>query len=57
MTSKDENRQETNAEEPKELPIIPVPDDLVIFPYMPPVPPFSAASRRVIGGEHYSGRR
>ena len=40
MASKDENRQETNVEEPKELPIIPVPGDLVIFPYMPPVPPF-----------------
>ena len=40
MGSKDENRQETNVEEPKELPIIPVPGDLVIFPYMPPVPPF-----------------
>ena len=40
MASKDENRQETNIEEPNELPIIPVPGDLVIFPYMPPVPPF-----------------
>ena len=40
MASKDENRQEMDVEEPKELPIIPVPDDLVIFPYMPPVPPF-----------------
>ena len=40
MASKDENKQETNIEEPKELPIIPVPGDLVIFPYMPPVPPF-----------------
>ena len=40
MASKDENRQEMNVEEPKELPIIPVPGDLVIFPYMPPVPPF-----------------
>ena len=40
MASKDESRQETNVEAPKELPIIPVPGDLVIFPYMPPVPPF-----------------
>ena len=40
MASKNENRQEMNVEEPKELPIIPVPGDLVIFPYMPPVPPF-----------------
>ena len=40
MASKNENKQETNIEEPKELPIIPVPGDLVIFPYMPPVPPF-----------------
>ena len=40
MASKDKDKQEQNVEEPKELPIIPVPDDLVIFPYMPPVPPF-----------------
>ena len=40
MASKDKDKQEQNAEEPKELPIIPVPGDLVIFPYMPPVPPF-----------------
>ena len=40
MASKDKNGQEMNVEQPKELPIIPVPDDLVIFPYMPPVPPF-----------------
>ena len=40
MASKDKDKQERNVEEPKELPIIPVPDDLVIFPYMPPVPPF-----------------
>ena len=40
MASKDKSRQETNVEAPKELPIIPVPGDLVIFPYMPPVPPF-----------------
>ena len=40
MASKDKDKQELNVEEPKELPIIPVPDDLVIFPYMPPVPPF-----------------
>ena len=40
MASKDKNGQEVNVEEPKEMPIIPVPDDLVIFPYMPPVPPF-----------------
>ena len=40
MASKNENKQEMNVEEPKELPIIPVPGDLVIFPYMPPVPPF-----------------
>ena len=40
MASKDKDKQEQNVEKPKELPIIPVPDDLVIFPYMPPVPPF-----------------
>ena len=40
MASKSEDKQETSVEEPKELPIIPVPGDLVIFPYMPPVPPF-----------------
>lgn len=40
MASKDRDKQENNVEEPKELPIIPVSDDLVIFPYMPPVPPF-----------------
>ena len=40
MASKDKDKQEKNVEEPKELPIIPVPGDLVIFPYMPPVPPF-----------------
>ena len=40
MASKDKDKQENNVEEPKELPIIPVPGDLVIFPYMPPVPPF-----------------
>ena len=40
MASKDKDKQENNVEEPKELPIIPVSDDLVIFPYMPPVPPF-----------------
>lgn len=40
MASKDKDKQERNVEEPKELPIIPVPGDLVIFPYMPPVPPF-----------------
>ena len=40
MASKDKDKQDQNVEEPKELPIIPVPDDLVIFPYMPPVPPF-----------------
>ncbi len=40
MASKDKDTQDQNVEEPKELPIIPVPDDLVIFPYMPPVPPF-----------------
>ena len=40
MASKDKGKQEQNVKEPKELPIIPVPDDLVIFPYMPPVPPF-----------------
>ena len=38
--AKDKDKQESNVEEPKELPIIPVPGDLVIFPYMPPVPPF-----------------
>ncbi len=38
--AKDRDKQESNVEEPKELPIIPVPGDLVIFPYMPPVPPF-----------------
>ena len=40
MASKDKDKQEQNVEELKELPIIPVPGDLVIFPYMPPVPPF-----------------
>ena len=40
MALKDKDKQEQNVEKPKELPIIPVPDDLVIFPYMPPVPPF-----------------
>ena len=40
MASKDKDKQKQNVEEPKELPIIPVPGDLVIFPYMPPVPPF-----------------
>lgn len=40
MMAKDKDKQESNVEEPKELPIIPVPGDLVIFPYMPPVPPF-----------------
>ena len=40
MASKDKDKQKNNVEEPKELPIIPVPGDLVIFPYMPPVPPF-----------------
>ena len=40
MASKDKDKQEQNVKESKELPIIPVPDDLVIFPYMPPVPPF-----------------
>ena len=40
MASKDKDKQENNVEEPQELPIIPVSDDLVIFPYMPPVPPF-----------------
>ena len=28
----------------QELPVLPL-DDLVVFPYMPPVPPFSATSR------------
>ena len=40
MASKDKDKQEQNVEELKELPIIPVPGDLIIFPYMPPVPPF-----------------
>ena len=40
MASKNKDKQEQSVEEPKELPIIPVPGDLVIFPYMPPVPPF-----------------
>ena len=40
MASKDKDKQELDVEDPKELPIIPVPGDLVIFPYMPPVPPF-----------------
>ena len=40
MASKDKDKQEQNVGELKELPIIPVPGDLVIFPYMPPVPPF-----------------
>ena len=40
MASKDKDKQKQNVEEPTELPIIPVPGDLVIFPYMPPVPPF-----------------
>ena len=34
------NEQTPNSETPKELPIIRI-DDLVVFPYMPPVPPFS----------------
>ena len=40
MATKDKDKQELNPEEPRELPIISVPGDLVIFPYMPPVPPF-----------------
>ncbi|MBI1923202.1 LON peptidase substrate-binding domain-containing protein, partial [Candidatus Poribacteria bacterium] len=41
MKSKPEDEQTLNADIPEELPIILLRDDLVIFPYMPPVPPFS----------------
>ena len=35
-----ENEDELNPEIAAEIPILPV-DDLVVFPYMPPVPPFA----------------
>ena len=40
MVNEIADEQTTNSETPKEVPVIPI-DDLVVFPYMPPVPPFS----------------
>ncbi len=40
MAPKNKKKQELNSETPRELPIIPLASNLVIFPYMPPVPPF-----------------
>ena len=38
--SKNENEDILDPEVTEDIPILPV-DDLAVFPYMPPVPPFS----------------
>ena len=37
---KNDSEQTLDSENQRELPVIPIRDNLVIFPYMPPVPPF-----------------